>query len=124
MTYLTWPDISFVYGGGQDGASGGRDEYGTIYALSLPGFFWKKVAGDDRRRRSNHACVTLGNNQLVSLGGTTNRGKAEDTWAYRDPYPRGIGIFNMNNHSWQEFYDADADGYVTHESIKAWYDDG
>lgn len=114
-------DVSFVYGGGNSDEGG---DSGTIYALSLPGFFWTKVHEDPDRRRSDHVCVTLGNNQLVSLGGLIYAGETEDNWGSKDLFPRGIGIFNMNNYSWQDSFDADADEYVTHESIRTWYEDG
>jgi hypothetical protein len=120
---LTLVDISFIYGGGNIDVS---EEWGTVHALSLPGFTWTKVSDsvESIGNRSDHACVSLGNSQLISLGGLDYTGNPERNWGTKDELPRGIGIFNMNNHSWQESYDANAPRYVTHEKIRAWYEDG
>lgn len=120
---LTLIDGSFIYGGGNGDVG---DEWGTVHALSLPGFVWTKVSDSDSRigNRSDHTCVSVGNSQLISLGGLDYTGDAERNWATKDELTRGIGIFNMNNHSWQDSYDAEAPKYVTHEKIRAWYEDG
>lgn len=112
---------SFVYGGANVDLE--FPEIGTVWALSLPGFVWTKVSDEEDRYRSNHACVAVGS-QLISFGGLNLKGDSTDNWASKDPYPRGIGIFNLNTHEWEDSYDADRPEYKTHEDIKAWYDDG
>lgn len=81
------------------------------------------MSDEEDRYRSNHACVAVGN-QLISFGGLDLKGDSTDNWAAKDPYPRGIGIFNLNTHRWEDSYDSDGGEYETHENIKAWYDDG
>lgn len=119
--WLTFDDDSFVYGGANVELD--SPEIGTIYALSLPGFRWTKVSDEKDRYRANHACVTLGS-QLVSFGGLPLKGDSTNNWASKDPYPRGIGIFNLNSRQWEDSYDANGSNYTTHEDIKSWYDDG
>lgn len=98
-------------------------EIGTVYALSLPGFVWAKVSDDEDRHRASHACVALGS-QLLSFGGVNLIGNTTDNWASKDPYPRGIAIFNLNTHTWEESYNAYGAEYETHKDIRAWYDNG
>lgn len=96
-----------------------------MYALSLPGFTWTKVNDEEGRNRTDHACVNVGgNSQLISLGGINFQNLRRFEWESRDPYPRGLAIFDMNRLAWVDSYDADADRYATHEDIKSWYESG
>lgn len=96
-----------------------------MYALSIPGFTWTQVSDDEARNRTDHTCVNVnGNSQLVTLGGLNFQKRREREWESKDPHPRGIAIFNMNNLSWADSYDAGADEYKTHGDIRSWYDQG
>lgn len=108
---------SFVYGGFNSVT------VGDIYALSLPGFVWTRVYEDEpRAQRANHACVVAGESQLISLGGLVYTGDRVWEWSSKDSFPRGIGIFDMNSLQWKDRY-VPEQGYRTHKSIRAWYDD-
>lgn len=116
--------VRFVYGGGNDDD---EMDFGDIHVLSLPGFRWTKVSDEADRGRAEHACVAVRSSQLLSFGGLSYHAasrQGEDAFLYKDNYPRGIGIFDMNSLEWKEFYDAEAGNYTTHESIKSWYDEG
>lgn len=45
-------------------------------------------------------------------------------WLEPDPFPQGVGIFDMATLQWTDGYDAGAAAYETHESIRKFYDDG
>lgn len=96
-----------------------------MYTLTIPGFHWTKVNNDgDDHARAEHQCLNLGNNQLVSIGGLVFLGDVQDDWDYVDPYPRSVGIFDLNSFSWKTGYDADAAEYRKSEKLATWYDDG
>lgn len=102
---------------------GDGSSYGDMYALSLPGFRWTRLAPDRRApERRDHACETVGRRQMLSWGGiNTGDGRM---WGTKDSFPHGIGIFDMTALQWRDSYDADADAYEPHESIRRWYDEG
>lgn len=120
---LTYVSRSFIYGGTNNDQG---TDHGDVHALSLPGFTWTQIKGEeDGRERTDHVCVNVGgNSRLISLGGITYQESQEREWYDKDRYPRGIAIFNMNNMSWADSYEADADYYMTHEDIRSWYDQG
>lgn len=116
--------LSFVYGGVNRDIS---KIYGDVYALSLPGFVWSKVSDDvPELRRANHVCVGAGRSHLISLGGLAYDGDTRrDWWMSKDPFPRSIGIFDMNALKWKGTYTADdGGGYKTNETIASWYKNG
>lgn len=118
---------SFVYGGYNEYSEEGRG-IGEIYVLSLPAFRWTRIQEDDTDfRRKNHICVLAGGSQFISLGGfdrtSEDEGEEQEEWSAKDSFPRGIGIFNLNSLEWKDTYEPDQE-YRTHDSIKAWYDDG
>lgn len=121
-TLILFNNDSFIYGGGY------RDrkvEYGTVYALSVPGFTWTIVSNETDRQRTDHVCVNVDNNsQLVSLGGVEYLGKDIHNWEVKDRYPRGIAIFDMNVHSWIDSYDPGIGSYATHGDIRSFYENG
>lgn len=75
---------------------------------------------EEDRKRTDHVCVNVGgNSQLITLGGVRIHAGVP-----KDPYPRGIAIFNANTLSWASSYDADAEAYTTNQDIRVWYDEG
>lgn len=96
-----------------------------MYALSLPGFQWTKVPDNDATERRDHVCDVVGKRQMLSWGGlNSSRNGHEGHWLPKDPFPNGIGIFDLSELEWKDSYDADAAEYQTHESIMSWYSDG
>jgi hypothetical protein len=48
---------------------------------------------------------------MISIGGIQDHGTT-DTWAtWKDPWPNGLGIFDMTALNWTDTYDAKADPY-------------
>lgn len=100
-------------------------DYGDVYVFTLPGFHWSKVSDNTNGKRFEHTCVSV-KSTLLSFGGIRIRSAFDDdeTWTNRDPFPRGIGIFDMNTLEWRDSYDADAGNYTTSGRIKSWYNEG
>lgn len=95
-----------------------------MYALSLPGFRWTRLAPEKSPpARRDHMCETVGKRQMLSWGGL-DAGDGTSMWENGDAFPQSIGIFDMATLQWTDRYDADAEEYETHESIRSWYDDG
>ncbi|KAK1672094.1 hypothetical protein BDP55DRAFT_731774 [Colletotrichum godetiae] len=94
-----------------------------VFVLSLPGFVWRQVQFDDVSPRTDHHCTVVGNRQMVVVGGRTTSKSAENLegWAVRDPWPQGLGLFDMAEWTWKNEYDASAGAYHSHEEIQRWY---
>jgi hypothetical protein len=109
-----------MFGGGYPGSPG---EYGDVYVLSLPSFTWVLVNVPSRIEiiREGHSCAIVGKSQLLSWGGlpTGENLDLKELYASKDPFPQGIGIFDLNTLLWTNNYDADADDYVAHDKVVA-----
>lgn len=79
--------------------------YDDVYVLSLPSFSWYKADYTPVIGRTLHTCETTNGNMIV-IGGTSN----DDSWitgndvtgtsSYRDPWPWGLGVFDMSLMQW------------------------
>ncbi|KAF3351459.1 hypothetical protein VD0002_g4822 [Verticillium dahliae] len=114
-------EIGFVFGGRNQ-----RDNqaYDDAYVLTLPGFHWEKVDYESKSPRSGHACLVVGKRQMLSIGGVNHEPGMPDLWLDRDPWPQGLGVFDITELKWTNEYDADAEDYDSPEVIKSWYADG
>jgi hypothetical protein len=65
--------------------------------------------------RSGHSCVIVGKRQMLSVGGNN------DTWGRPDPFPQGLGVFDMTALTWGTNYDANAPAYDAPNVIKQAY---
>lgn len=45
-------------------------------------------------------------------------------WAKKDPWPQGLGVFDLHSLKWNDRYNPDAAPYKTPDVIRNWYDDG
>jgi hypothetical protein len=99
-------------------------DYSDLYVLSLPGFKWTRITGIKSAPRAEHVCTVIGKRQLFSWGGVDRNNKKHDGWSEKDPFPRGIGIFDMTAMEWKDEYDASAEEYEPNERIRSWYTDG
>jgi hypothetical protein len=62
---------------------------------------------------------------MLSWGGLNyNPSSGSDAWWDTDPYPQGIGIFDMTDMEWKTSYDASADAYEPHASVRSFYENG
>ena len=100
-----------------------------VYVLSLPAFQWFKAIYPPGFSRALHTCHTTNTNQMIIVGGVDPSNDTRFTgWADNgdepvDPWPEGIGIFDMTALKFKDFYEANAKQYETPESIKRFYND-
>ncbi|KAI3528019.1 kelch repeat protein [Colletotrichum filicis] len=104
----------FVFGGTNSETG---STYDDVFVLSLPGFFWNQVAYESKNPRRNHCCALVGRRQMLSVGGAD--GKTGYTSA--DPWPQGLGLFDMTDWKWKTDYDADAKNYESAKTVSDWY---
>lgn len=121
-------NCSFIYGGLKFGGQNIVDVvYQDVYVLSIPGFVWFKASHASAPARWGHTCNNLKGNQLISIGGIDNPETDWNIWgevALPDPYPQGIGIFDMTEMKWQSSYIADAPAYQSPKPVRDWYSAG
>ena len=95
-----------------------------LHVLTLPGFEWMQIDTSDGGLRSGHTCVTTGNRQMISVGGiNTSKKTLKEQWEDEDPFPQGLGVFDMTELKWKDAYDPDAEPYEMPQRIKDWYDE-
>ncbi|KAK1579494.1 kelch repeat protein [Colletotrichum navitas] len=114
----------FVFGGSNLANSQTYDE---VYVLSLPGFVWMKADYTPSSPRDCMSCVVAGQRQMVTFGGIDRmRWNDNSTNFFRDPdpFPQGVGIFDLTDLKWKDEYNADASSYDSPGAIKAWYNEG
>ncbi|KDN61375.1 putative kelch repeat protein [Colletotrichum sublineola] len=107
---------SFVFGGTNTDK---RKTYDDVFVLSLPGFVWTQVIYDATNPRRHHSCAVVGRRQMLSVGGVDG----VTGWSRADPWPQGLGLFDMTDWTWKTEYDADAKVYETPSTIQDWYKD-
>jgi hypothetical protein len=119
------PSLRFVYGGATNSTfdlnhpnSAG---YLNVYALTIPGFVWFQSNSSSGTRRAAHACSVIGNRQMVSVGGRLPS-SLQSLGVEQDPWPSGLGIFDMSAFQWSDHYDAAGGKYTTPKVIQAYYD--
>ena len=110
---------SFVFGGYDPTNS---RTYGDVHVLSLPGFVWRRIDATSGGLRSGQACVAVGNRQMLTIGGVDPQ--ADKPWQSKDPFPQGLGIFDMTALKWKEIFDHKAAAYDSPEPIREWYAGG
>ncbi|OAG41902.1 hypothetical protein AYO21_03905 [Fonsecaea monophora] len=114
----------FVYGGSTNATfdlNHSSDEgYLNVYALSLPAFRWFKSNSTTPVRRACNACTVIGNRQMVSIGGRLPS-SLQAFGSEKDPWPSGLGVFDMTDFEWVDHYDAAAAAYQTPDVIKQYY---
>lgn len=125
------PGISrFMYGGIINYELGPRTPNSDqVYILSIPAFQWFKAIYPPRFSRALHTCHTTNTNQMIIIGGVDPRndtifsGSADSGSEPVDPWPEGIGIFDMTALKFKDSYEANAKRYETPELIKLFYND-
>lgn len=110
MTLKTWN--SFVFGG-----TNTVNTYDDVFVLSLPGFVWTQVIYDAKNSRRFHTCAVVGRRQMLSVGGWDG----QTGWSGVDPWPQGLGLFDMTEWVWKTDYDANAKDYEASSVIQDWY---
>ena len=121
-----------VYGGHDDSLVDGsvtpdtnetqhQSSFNQIYVLSLPGFVWFKANDTSGPAKYGHTCENIGNGQMVSIGGLDPSNEFFAAVKDADPFPQGLGIFNMVNLSWAQSFYSDAGPYTAPDVVKEWY---
>lgn len=105
----------FVFGGVGDK----EEAFDDVFILTLPGFAWTTVPYEPTNRRNLHTCVVAGRRQMLVVGGLDRKHFANEPT--RDPWPQGLGLFDMTDLVWKTDYDAGAAGYETPQRVKDWY---
>jgi hypothetical protein len=77
-------------------------QFDEVYVLTLPAFTWFKADYPAQLTRAWHTCHTVGN-QMISFGGLDpSDGSLSSS---DDPFPNGIGIFDMTTMQWTTNFD-------------------
>lgn len=97
-------------------------DFHQVYVLTLPAFRWIRAMNSLTASRTAHHCHGIGNRQMLSIGGydPTSRGE----YAIVDPWPYGLGIFDMTALQWTDKYDAAAIAYVQSDQVQTYYSKG
>lgn len=104
--------------------------YDEIYILTLPAFQWIKVSYPPGKPRHGHTCETVGNKQMLIIGGvdTLQDTATEDaptldlvTFATPDPFAQGLAIFDMTSLSWRSSYSSGPSAYEQSDPVKNYY---
>jgi hypothetical protein len=111
--------LSFIYGGSQ-ASSSNPDDLSKVYILTLPAFHWIQVPDSSPLWRADHHCSVIGNRHMLSVGGIQDNAATE--WESTiDPWPNGLGIFDMTALNWTDSYDAGAAPYEAGGLVKDFY---
>ncbi|KAJ3955659.1 hypothetical protein N0V92_007807 [Colletotrichum tropicale] len=112
----------FCYVGaeGKNGTYEIGSTFDDVFVLSLPGFVWTQVPYESKNTRRYHTCTVVGRRQMLSVGGTDGK----TAWSGPDPWPNGLGLFDMTDWAWKTDYDAEAKDYETANTIRDWYEKG
>ena len=125
----------FVYGGHNDdlfnssSISPSTDElkaqgiFNAVYVLSLPGFVWFKSNDTSAEPRTGHTCELIGSRQMVSTGGINPAQGLDSGLGSTDPWPQGLGIFDMVELEWTNSYNATSAPYVVPPALQNWYNE-
>ncbi|KAN0080657.1 hypothetical protein V8E54_003861 [Elaphomyces granulatus] len=112
----------FIYGGTQDwvapiSSQSLADDLGSVYILTVPAFQWLQAPNQSPIRRQGHTCSIIGKRQMLSIGGTQEASLENQD----DPWPNGLGIFDMTTLSWTNVYDAAAPAYEQPSLVSQFY---
>ena len=95
--------------------------FNAVYVLSLPGFVWFRSKDTSAEPRTGHSCEAVGNRQMLSIGGLNPTLDLSTALGDTDPWPQGLGVFDMVEMRWTNAYDANAQPYVQPDAVREWY---
>ncbi|KAI0974876.1 hypothetical protein F4678DRAFT_421123 [Xylaria arbuscula] len=108
----------YLYGGAD---STTNTTYDDIYVLSLPGFAWFKLSPTQEFPRWGHSCAVGGNSQMLVIGGQSILPDGDQSLYDPDPWPQGIGVFDLQKLDWSDSYQPNSTIYQTPQVIDDWY---
>lgn len=97
---------------------------GNVYILTIPGFHWY-MAPTTELGRFDHTCNMAGNRHMIVVGGvveykyTTPADNPDPLIGDQDPWPLGIGVFDMTDLRFTSQYNASAAPYETPKIVNA-----
>ncbi|MCJ1327770.1 hypothetical protein MMC10_004445 [Thelotrema lepadinum] len=97
--------------------------FNAVYVLSLPGFVWFKGNDTSAEPRTGHTCEVIGSRQMISIGGINPVLGLDGGLGNTDPWPQGLGIFDMVELEWVNAYNATAAAYVVPLAVQNWYNE-
>ena len=115
----------FIHGGIINNSLGPNSQTDEIYILSLPSFQWFKADYPSLYPRTGHKCVATGTSQMVIIGGLDPTEVSDGLWkgfnGSADPWPQGLGVFDMTSLQWRSSYTANASHYVPPAMIQQYF---
>ncbi len=122
---------SFLYGGWNGNLGSESVSYDEMFILSLPAFRWFRAPYTPWHPRHGHACSTIRERYFLSVGGLdTTQNQPFDrsslglhlaTLATRDPFPQGLGLFDMTHLNWTDTYDPSVRTYEQSTPVASYY---
>jgi hypothetical protein len=115
---------SFIFGGWDSRRGPVAVDFDEVYILSLPAFRWFKAPYEARYGRHRQTCHVVGRRHLLSIGGLDaietrlHYGNLFDT---PDPFPQGLGLFDMTSLNWTTYYNASAAPYEQSALVAEFY---
>ena len=110
-----FPTCRYMYGGTPNPTPSDVADVDQIYILSLPSFTWFQAEYPPLAGRIHHTCHAV-NNQLVAIGGLDPMASG-DYNGTADPWPQGLGVFDMNALAWKDSFSAKAPAYTPPDFI-------
>ena len=116
----------FTYGGFVGGEIDSTIGLGSVYVLSLPSFHWQQTSYVPQYGRYGHVCNVV-NRHMISVGGEVVSQEGYDEngdlmpYTITDPWPQGLGVFDVTEMKWKDSYDAAAGPYSTSAMVKQYY---
>ncbi|KAK3346131.1 hypothetical protein B0T25DRAFT_551145 [Lasiosphaeria hispida] len=108
-----------------------ENTYSDVAVLSLPGFVWSRRAFGEKKEsngaaRSFAACAVAGESsrQMLVVGGVYQSREKVDYWRSVDPWPQGLGVFDLTAMNWSDGWDPNAVEYERPQVVRDWYSQG
>ena len=98
-----------------------QGSYNQVYILSLPSFVWFKANDTTGPPKYGHTCENIGNGQMVSIGGHNPVDNIDVSPNQTDPFPQGLGLFDMVDLKWVTSYNATKGPYQAPRAVKEYY---
>jgi hypothetical protein len=92
------------------------EEFRNVHILTVPAFQWLQAPNQSPIWRQAHTCKIIGKRQMISIGGSQIFNRYE-------PWPNGLGIFDMTKLDWTNAYDAAAPAYERPTQVSQFYAD-
>ncbi len=99
-------------------------EFDEIFILSMPAFRWFRAPYEARHSRHRHTCHVVGQRHLLSIGGldaTHTKPVNGSEFESPDPFPQGLGLFDMTCLNWTMYYNVSAAAYEQSAPVAEFY---